>query len=1173
MRQTPVVQPTPNTPCEACGTTNPADFRYCGSCGAALGRPCPSCSTPMPISMRFCGACGAELATPTTPGRGSEERKVVTVLFADLAASTELATQLDPEDLRAVYASYYGAMAGVIRSHGGVVEKFIGDAVVGVFGAPLTHEDDPERAVRAARGMQETLADVNRSLELDLDQELVLRVGVHTGEVIASPGTEAQALVTGDAISIAARLQGVAPAGGVVASERTYHDALRSFTFEALGVFDLKGVPEPMGVWLVIGEAAPGLPVSDRPLVGRGEELALLDVLLRRCQREGSAQLVTLAGPAGVGKSRLAFEFVNTAQATTVRGRCLPYGSGLRLWPLAEIVKGEAAILDSDPPDVMLAKARARIDRHFDPDDVGGASLATLFSSIGIAVDPDPLAGVGPDAGRRMIVNAWSRYFTSLAADGPLIAWIEDVHWGDEALLDLIERLVARVEAPILFLCLARPDLFEQRPTWGATTGSASTIDLGSLSADETATLIAHLLDPDVEPSIDAALLSAVIERTGGNPFFATEVIHTLEEQGSIARIDGTWSATGDIEAAMPDTVQAAIAARIDRLDASVKSVLQMASVVGRVFWIGASEEMTGPNVEAAVDVLVDRGLVRRRRSSAIAGAQEYSFEHALIREVAYGGLPRTRRATAHRAVLEWMARGTRGRDEEFAELIAYHAEAAGDAARTARYATLAGHRHRRVYAADEAIRWYERAADATDQLPSQEATGLRAEIHHSRGEASEQLGRYEEALEDYRAALAVARASGRVWLMAQELAAIAGTLRSLRRYEEAEATIPETLRTAREAGWEYVEAHTLCLAGQIAWDRGDADRAREQLGEGLRIAQEARDLEGEAYARTGLAEIGLCQGPFDRAIADGVRARQLWLRLGNRPAAAAGAQTLGLLRLLTGDVEAAEDLLRGSLDTSRELGIARDEPRSLVGLAVTATMRGELGVALSHLGDAIDVATRSGATRTAMEALLWRVTLWQTVRATGRAGEDLATLTALGSDADGYLAAAQTSAEGWLSVVQGDPERGRHTFRRGRVLAEGLTLARIWCGRIEIDAWHLLGDHASMAEAAAWLLPGTHGCPPAEALGAWALARAGSASPVGALEAARLAGDRTLLWRACQLASADALEGGDQATAGRLREEARVIARSLADSLAAYPDVRDGFSASADVTAGLTAG
>ncbi len=1122
---------------------------------------CTACGSANPAGFRFCGTCGASLVPTGSEVRAAEERKVVAVLFADLVASTELAIRLDPEDLRRVLSSYFDAMADVITTHGGVVEKFIGDAVVGVFGAPVTHGDDPERAVHAARRMHEALADVNRSLDNGLDQELALRVGVHTGEVIASPGDAAEALVTGDATSIAARLQGIAPSGGVVVSARTYRDTVRSFTFDALGTFDLKGVPDPTPAWLVTGETAPALPTSDRPLVGRGEELALLDVLLRRCEREGTPHLVTIAGPAGVGKSRLAFEFTSGAAATTVRGRCLPFGRGLGLWPLAEIVKAEASILDSDPPDVMLVKAQAEIGRHFEANNAG-SSLPALLSSIGIPVDPDPLAGIGPDAGRRMILNTWARYFASLAEDGPAIVWIEDVHWADDALLDLLEGLLGRIVAPVLFLCPARPDLFDRRAGWGAAGGSTSTLELHALTADETARLIGNLLDGDV----DHRLLTAVVERTAGNPFFATEVVRTLEEDGSIARHDGTWSATGDIAAAMPDTVQAAIAARIDRLDPSVKATLQMASVVGRTFWIGASDELSGPEVDAAIETLADRGLVRRRHGSAIAGAQEFMFEHALIREVTYGSIPRSRRADAHRAVVDWMSDAVRGREEEFAEVLAYHAEAGGDAERTARYATLAGHRHRRVYEAEEAIRWYDRAGEAAEEfLPSDRFMTLRAEILHSRGEAFEQLGRYEEALADFEAALEVARTSTWAWLRAQEYVAVAGALRSLERYEDAERIVPEALHESREAGFEYVEARVLCLSGELAWDRGDPVRARAELESGLRISQESRDLEGEAFARTGLMQVGLCQGPFARAIADAVRARHLWGRLGHRPAAVGVANGLGILRFLTGDAGSAEALFQEAHGEASELGMPRDLSAACLGLALVARTRGDLGGAIELLAEAIDIAADVGATKSSVAALVARIMLWQDIGVAERAREDLRSLEALPDRPVSYLGPVRLAAEAWLRNVDGEEKDARRRFAHARARAGGLLTSRIACGVVEIQSWDAAGDPAAAAEAAEWLLEGVDGSPAAEAVAAWARARAGTIEPARAVEAARRAGDRLLLWRACAHAADEADDRRDVDASTQLRDEARSIVRSIVDSLL-QAGIRTDFAARPEV-------
>ncbi len=965
---------------------------------------------------------------------------------------------------------------------------------------------------------------MNAAVQQDLGHQLALRVGIHTGEVVTTLGATDQALVTGDTTSVAARLQSIAPPGSVVVSGRTRRDAARSFAFEALGDVELKGVPDPTDVWLVTGETSPGLPMSDRPLVGRGEELALLDVLLRRCTREGTSHLVTIAGPAGVGKSRLAFEFTSGAAATTVRGRCLPYGRGLPLWPLAEIVKAEASILDSDPPDVMLAKAGAEIGRHFEANNAG-SSLPALLSSIGIPVDPDPLAGIGQDAGRRMIVNTWSRYFASLAAGGPVIVWIEDVHWADDALLDLLERLLGRIEAPVLFLCPARPELFDRRRAWGAGAGSTSTLELHALSAEETARLIESLLDGEVDPS----LLSAVVERTGGNPFFATEVVRTLEEDGSIARHDGAWAATGDIAAAMPDTVQAAIGARIDRLEPSVKAALQMASVVGRTFWIGTSAELSGPDVDAAIETLVDRGLVRRRHVSAIAGAQEFTFEHALIREVAYGGIPRSRRADAHRTVVEWMDDAVRGREEEFAEVLAYHAEAAGDLDRVARFALLAGHRHRRVYAAEEAIRWYDRAGEVAEEfLPSDRFMTLRAEIFHSRGEAFEQLGRYEEALADFEAALEVARTSTWAWLRAQEFVAIVGALRSLERYEDAERIIPEALHESREAGFEYVEARVLCLSGELAWDRGDPLRARAELESGLRISQESRDLEGEAFARTGLMQVGLCQGPFDRAIADAVRARHLWARLGHRPAAVGVTNGLGTLRFMTGDAGLAEALFEEAHGEAGELAMPRDLSSALLGLALVARTGGDLGRTIELLAEAIEVAADAGATKASVAALVARIMLWQDIGVADRAREDLGNLEALPEMPVSYLGPVRLAAEAWLRNVDGEQRDARKRFAHARARAEGLLTSRIACGVVEIQSWDAVGDPAAAAEAADWMLEGVDGSPAAEALAAWARARAGAVEPARAVEAARRAGDRLMLWRACAHAADKADDRGD---------------------------------------------
>ena len=1174
VRQTSRMEPETGIECPACGSSNPDGFRFCGTCGVALERTCSSCGTASPATFRFCGSCGAATAPEVAPDldpadrdeEAGNERKVVTVLFADLAASTELATRLDPEDLHRVYSAYFDAMSFVVEGHGGIVEKFIGDAVVGVFGAPVTHGDDPQRAVRAGLAMHRSLDELNRGLVPDLGEELVLRVGVHTGEVIASPGSADQALVTGETTSIAARLQSIAPLGGVVVSGRTHQDAAGSFSFEDLGGVALKGVAEPIAAWSVTGETTGRASDGDHPLVGRADEVALLDVLLRRCQRDGNPHLALITGSAGVGKTRLAFEFTAAAGARSVRGRCLPYDGGLRLWPLAEVVKNEASILDSDPPDVIAAKAQVAIGPLFDATAPGGASLATLLSSIGIPVDPDPLAGAGPDVGRRMIVNTWAWYFTTLAADLPLIVWIEDLHWADDALLELLDGLLSRVGGPVLFLCLSRPELLERRSTWGAG-GAASIFELSPLSRPESTSFVRELLEGDVDPAVTAT----IVDRAAGNPFFATELVRALVEDGSIDRRDGVWRASGEIALAMPDTVQTAIAARIDRLQPGEKRVLQTASVVGRTFWVGTWNELSGPDVESSIETLMDRGLVRRRPTSSVAGATECTFEHALIRDVAYGSITRSRRASTHRAVADWMERGTRGRDEEFAELIAHHAELAGDLERTARYATLAGHRHRRVYAAEEAIRWYERALLATEESDADHASSLRAEILHSRGEAREQLGDDDEALRDFERAAEIGRATGRPWLEAQELSAIASVLRSLERRDEAEAIIPQALDSARRAGLEYLEARVMGLAGELAWDRGDPVQARAQHDEALKISQEARDLEGEAFARTGLTEIGLCQGPLEAAIADGTRARQLWRRLGHRPTANVVAQMLGFLRLVAGDRSAAEGLFLEALEGARELGIGREESTPLTGLAWLSLQRGDLGGAASHLDDAITLATRSGATRAVIAARLARCLLWQEIGAPDLARADLDALDETVRRSVSYLRPVRLAARGWLEVAEGGGGAARATFSRARSEADGLLVPRIACGRFEIFAWYQVGEPEAVAQAATWLLGGSGGSLPSiSALGAWASAWA---DPAGALDGCRRAleltrndDDVTVRWRALALAAIRERERGDRGGGEALLAEARSLVQRLADSM--DDELRHRFLVTPDVTA-----
>jgi class 3 adenylate cyclase/tetratricopeptide (TPR) repeat protein len=1100
-------------------------------------------------------------------------------LFADLEASTELATHLDPEELRGVYAPFFEAMSRVIERFGGTIEKFIGDAIVGVFGVPVVHDDDPVRAVRAGLAMQSTLADIAPSLAPSVRGNLAMRVAVHTGEVLATPGEAHEARVTGETTSIAARLQTVAPSGSVVVSDRTYRDAKHAVEFAPLGDVRLKGVPEPVGVHRAMGETRSERGGFSLPLVGRRDELELLQLLLRRTAKEGRPFLVTVVGTAGIGKSRLALEVARAGERgdtpgapawRVIRGQCLPYEEGVALWPLAEMLKADAGILDSDAPETILEKARSTLGRR--PAIGGFGTVEILLSSLGIATGSDPLSGADRDAASRMISDAWRGYIASLAADRPVLVLIEDIHWADRSLLDLVEALVIRTQAPVLFLCLARPEVIQTHPTWGSGLANAVTLDLPPLSTDEEGILLENLVGGPCDPTLQGA----IGERIGGNPFFAGELVRMLIEDESIERREGAWTIAGDVSAHLPDTVQAAIAARIDRLDSAEKRAIQDASVVGRVFWDGVLDALGSADTSRAIDRLIDRGLVRQMPSSSIGGSRELQFEHVLIRDVAYASIPKSRRPDAHRAVLDWIETVTRGRDEEFSELMAHHALFAGQADRTARYATLAGHRHRRVFAAEEAIRWYERALSAAEHLSGDTAL-LLAEIALSRGEAFEQLGRLDEARADYERALATVRSAerGRGWLEANILAAIAHVLWIQDSYDEAQAMIPEALAVARASGMPDVEARILYTAGAVACARAQWTRAQSLHEDALRVALAAGDLEGQAYARHGLTETRLFRGPFEDAVEEAKRSQDLWRELGQRPMVLRDGALLGWSYVLLGRLDEAEAMIDETLAGQRELDQRRDEPFTLVPSMLTQLARGELGDAVTSANEAVEIARTVGAPRPELIALLFRVLLYGEIGALDLAEPDLwAASERSDRIGGGHFHPPLLSAHGWLRLERGDHDAALRSFAEARREAETSLLHRMICGWFEIHAWASVEDASGLRDAGAWLLDGdTSLGRPSEALANWALARSevldGAVTDANeragtAMRISEELGDAPLAGRAAAVA-AEAAKDPEEAAAlrGRASDIVRAMAASLDD-----PELKGRFLAQGAVAA-----
>jgi len=646
---------------------------------------CPACAGENADDARFCSQCGRLLAAADAVAKS--ERRLVTVLFADITGSTPLGEALDPEDLTDVLGAFATAMREEIEAEGGTVEKFIGDAVMAAFGVPVAHEDDASRALRSALRMRHRLGELNVELYDRFGVRLELRMGVNTGDVVTSPDASPErGMVTGDAVNAAARLEQAARPGQILVAERTARSA-RGFRFGEVGALDLRGKSRLVAtVELLDGEVGTlpqmperGVPGLQAPMVGRDEELDLLRSIFGRLASSGRAQLVTIYGDPGIGKSRLTRELLAWAEAqvegiTVLKGRCLPYGEAITYWPLAEVLKSYTGVLDSDSPEAALAKIAALGEDVLAAVPDPARSAAVLAFTFGLEDSRFGLAALSPRQVRLETHEAWRAFFTGLTAERPAIVVIEDIHWADDPLLDLLEELADRVAGPLLFVSPSRPDLAQRRTGWGGGKRNFSSIFLEPLSHADATTLVEVLLAVDDLP---AGTRESILARADGNPLFLEEIIRHLIDEGRIVRDGGRWRATEDVgEIVIPDTVQAVLAARIDLLPPVERRALLSASVVGRVFWSGSVARLLGDgngHAEEALGRLEDRELVLSQLGSRIAGEREFLFKHVLTRDVAYGTLARRDRALAHADVAAWIELAAGERQREFADLLAHH--------------------------------------------------------------------------------------------------------------------------------------------------------------------------------------------------------------------------------------------------------------------------------------------------------------------------------------------------------------------------------------------------------------------------------------------------------------------------------------------------------------------
>jgi len=924
---------------------------------------CTRCGHENPEGARFCNACAAPLAEP---GSSREQRKTVTVVFSDVTGSTALGERLDPESLRRVLARYFDVARDAVERHGGVVEKFIGDAVMAVFGVPRVHEDDALRAVRAATDLRRGVSELNEELERDFGTKLALRIGVNTGEVVT--GT-AERLATGDAVNVAARLEQAARPDDILIGPETLELVAHAVTVERLEPLELKGKGEPLAAYRLLSvRATGGVPRSaGTPMVGRARQLKLLRDAFDSVSSERACHLFTVLGPAGVGKTRLVSEFLRTLDSVAVlHGSCLSYGEGITYWPVVEVVKqagGPGQLVDETA-------------RH---------ALSVLLG------ETDGTAAATPD----QIAWAFRKLLEARAAEEPLICLFDDIQWGETIFLELVEHVAdLSRDAPILLLCMARPELLDRRSNWAGGKLNATTVLLEPLSEQETDELISSLLEGS---ALDEALQSRIRRAAGGNPLFVEEMLALARQSNS-----------GDV--VVPRSIQALLAARLDQLDPSERHVLERGSVEGEVFHRGAVAALGGgePRLDDSLVALVRKDLLRPEPAQLV-GEDGYRFRHLLIRDAAYDALPKATRAKLHELFASWLER--HGSElVELDEILGYHLEQAfhyrselgpvseDDRRSAARAGELLARAGRRAHDRGDRAAATHLLERAERLLPEpgpehvhallargrcladtgEDWQGSRAALEAARLEA-EALGRedllfrarLELALVDTmtgsnietdaqealaREALAVLERHedeeglARAWF----IIATASWVRA--RWDEMREPLRRSIEHARKAGNRSMEleatVHTLAA---VVFGGATVDEGLQVARGVLADASDSRELQGWAIRMIGT--LLSLQGRFDEGRELLEQARGIFRELGNAEAQVALAFSTGPLELRAGDPVAGEREFRYALDLAQQMGDRGRMTNLASGLAEALLAQGRVDDAAEFADLARDTA------------------------------------------------------------------------------------------------------------------------------------------------------------------------------------------------------------------------
>ena len=851
---------------------------------------CASCGHENREGARFCDACGAVLGGGAD---ASEQRKTVTVLFCDVTGSTALGERLDPESLRGVMARYFDLARLVVEKHGGSVEKFIGDAVMAVFGVPVLHEDDALRAVRAAAELRDGLGELNEGLQRDYGTTLELRIGVNTGEVVT--GTE-ERLATGDAVNVTARLEQAAEPGEILLGAETRALVRDAIVAEAIEPLEVKGKTAPVKAYRLVsvGSAAPSLRLAGA-MVGRERELGRLQAAMAQAVADGSCQLFTVLGAAGVGKSRLAYAFLDGLDgATIVRGTCLSYGEGITYWPVVEVLK-----------QLLGAKPEQRL-AELGLDSSASRAIQAVLGDGALAASVEEIAW------------AMRRLLEAVAATEPVVVVLDDIHWGEEVFLDLVDHVAdLSRDAPILLLCMARPELLDRRPSWGGGKMNATTVLLEPLTAADADVLAARLLDGT---PADGALRKRILDAAEGNPLFVEEMVALLRESpGTVA---------------VPPTIQALLAARLDQLDPAERVVLERGSVEGRLFHRGAVQALSPNDAQllAPLTALVRRELLRPDRPQ-FPGEDAFRFRHLLIRDAAYDTLPKATRAELHERFATWI--GERGSDlVELDEIVGYHLE------RAYRYRVELGP------AGEAASRLSERAAErlaaagtkAAARGDVRAATSLltravelfssddarRLNLMPSLGRALQEGGQWDRAAAVLTEVVELARAAGERGVAADGAVALTQLrlfTQATTSHEQVRSELADPVSVFEELGDEAGLARALGLAGQLRFWAGEAASAIEDLERAAQHAHNAGDRLQEIQS-LGYVLIASVNGPtpVESALQ---RAEQMRGQVeGDRRLQVTILRCQARLEAMRGSFDDARQLIAEATSLAHELGL-----------------------------------------------------------------------------------------------------------------------------------------------------------------------------------------------------------------------------------------------------------